>query len=86
MECHGRTLTQEKVDSAVNRYPGKISYEQVQPQKWGKAPSVRTPDAGGKETIEEESLAAHSRVVKTRVDLRVKSIEKRTCDEVRWPN
>lgn len=55
-------------------------------RKWGKAPSVRTPDTRGKEAIEEETLSAHPLVVKTRVDLRVKSIEKRACDEVRRPN
>jgi hypothetical protein len=52
----------------------------------GKAPRVHTPDARTKETIQEETLAAHSLIVKTRVDLRVKSVEKRTCDEVHRPN
>jgi hypothetical protein len=54
--------------------------------KGGKVPSVRTPDARAEETIKEETLAAHSLVVKTRVDLGVKGVEKRTCDEVRRPN
>jgi hypothetical protein len=73
------------VDSAVNRYPGKKSYNRFS-RKWGKEQSAHTPDERCQKPIKKETFTAHSLIAKARVDLRVKSVEKSACDQIRWPN
>ena len=79
-------LTQEKVDNAVNMYPGKITLKQVSRKECQRMRGAHTPDAGGKETKEEEALTTHSRVAETRINLGMQSIKKRTSHKVRRPN
>jgi hypothetical protein len=70
----------------VNRYPGKKSYDKFS-RKWGNVQmSARTPDERCQKSIKEETFTAHSLVAKARIDLRVKSVEKSACDQIRWPN
>ena len=45
-----------------------------------------TPDERRQKPIEEKTFPAHSRIAKSRVNLRVKSVEKSACDQIRWPN
>lgn len=73
------------MDRAVNRYPGKKSYDRFS-RKWGKLQSARTPEERCQKPINEETFTAHTLVAKARVDLRVKSVEKSACDQIRWPN
>ena len=45
-----------------------------------------TPNERRKKPIKEKTFAAHSRIAKPRVDLRMKCVEKSACDQIRWPN
>lgn len=73
------------MDRAVNKYPGKKSYDGVS-REWGNVQSARTPDERCQKPIKEETFTAHSSVAKAGVDLRMKSVEKSACDQICWPN
>ena len=83
-------LTQEKVDNAVNRYPGNISVHMAQSNvsrqghRWRRYPTRSlTPNHSRTKAVKEKALAAHAVVLAIcSVLLRMEGVEKGTRDQI----